>query len=120
MTSTYVANEKQPPPSALPARARRRIAVARARTIAARIMTSLLGLFCILYGAIAAISPLPAGLPLMIFGILLISLANPRARPFVKRLRRRCSWFDRLVRIVGGRSPRRMKALLDETDPTRR
>jgi hypothetical protein len=95
----------------------KRFALARARAVAARIATSFLGLFCLIYGTIAALSPLPAGAPLVIFGLLLIALANPRARPLVRRLRRRFRWFDRLVRSIAGRSRGEMKALIEETDP---
>lgn len=92
-------------------------ALSRARVIAARIATSLLGLFLIVYGAVAVLSPLPAGAPLMILGLLMVSLANPRARPWVRKLRRRMRWFDRIARAIGGRSRGAVKALVEETDP---
>lgn len=90
---------------------------ARAGVVRRRIATSFAGLFLCIYGAIAALSPLPAGAPLLIFGILLLALANPRARPLVRRLRRRIPLFDALVRAFGPRASREMKALIEETDP---
>lgn len=110
MAPIETATDRRPPAS-------RRFSLGRARAVAARVATSLLGLFCVVYGAIAAISPLPAGAPLVIFGVLLLALANPRARPFVRRLRRRFRWFDRLVRMIAGRSRGEMKAMIEETDP---
>ncbi len=89
----------------------------RASAVRRRIATSFAGLFLCLYGAIAALSPLPAGAPLLIFGILLIALANPRARPFVRRMRRRAAVFDAIVRALGPRAGKDIKALIDETDP---
>lgn len=94
-----------------------RYSAAKARTIATRIITSLFGLVCAAYGLIAAVSPLPAGAPLVIVGVLLIALANPRARPLVRRLRRRIPLFDRLVRAFAPHAGRDLKALVDETDP---
>ncbi|MGD9800945.1 MAG: hypothetical protein AB7V02_10145 [Parvularculaceae bacterium] len=87
------------------------------REIAARIVTSLAGLALFLYGMIAAFSPLPAGAPLVILGVLMIAAANPAARPIIRRMRRRWRWFDRLVRVVGKRGPTSIKAVEEETAP---
>ena len=89
----------------------------RVGAVRRRIATSFAGLFLCIYGAIAALSPLPTGAPLLIFGILLIALANPRARPFVRRMRRRVPVFDAIVRALGPRAGRDVKALIEETDP---
>lgn len=87
------------------------------RVIAARIVTSLIGLVLFLYGLIAAFSPLPAGAPLVIFGLMLIAAANPAARPIIRRMRKRWRWFDRLVRLVGKRGPASVKSVEQETAP---
>ena len=82
-----------------------------------RALASLIGAVLFLYGLIAALSPLPLGVPLMVFGFLIFAAANPYARPLLRRLRRRWSWFDALVRQVGKRAPDRFDDLIDETDP---
>ena len=95
----------------------RALSIARVRTIMARVLISLVGLLFVIYGAIAFVSPLPAGAPLVALGILMLALANPRARPMVRRLRRRFGWFDGLVRIVGGRTRGALKSVIEETAP---
>ncbi len=87
------------------------------RVFAARIVTSLVGLVLFLYGMIAAFSPLPAGAPLVILGVLMIAGANPAARPYIRKMRRRWKWFDRLVRMVGKRGPASIKTVEKETAP---
>ena len=82
-----------------------------------RIVTSLVGFVLIVYGVIAAISPLPAGVPLIVLGIIMIALANPAARPLVRRMRRQWRWFDKLVRFAGKRGPRDIQAVVEETEP---
>lgn len=90
------------------------------RVIAARIVTSLVGLALFLYGVIAAFSPLPAGAPLVILGVLMIAAANPAARPVIRRMRKRWKWFDRLVRMVGKRGPPSVRSVAEETAPDAR
>ena len=85
--------------------------------VIARILTTLAGIALIVYGAIAAISPLPLGVPLIILGFLMIALANPAARPLVRRMRRKWRWFDKLVEALGKRSPEDIKEVIEETDP---
>ena len=87
------------------------------RVIAARIATSLLGLALFVYGMIAAFSPLPAGAPLVILGVLMIAAANPAARPVIRRIRRRWRWFDRLVRLVASRAPPAVRLVETQTAP---
>lgn len=82
-----------------------------------RALASLIGAVLFLYGLIAALSPLPLGVPLMVFGFLVFAAANPYARPWLRRLRRRWSWFDVLVRQVGKRASDRFDDLIDETEP---
>ncbi|MEK7264571.1 MAG: hypothetical protein AAB227_00600 [Pseudomonadota bacterium] len=87
------------------------------RVIAARIATSLIGFVLFLYGMIAAFSPLPAGAPLVIIGVLMIAAANPAARPLIRRMRRRWRWFDRFVRLAGKRGPPVIRTVVVETAP---
>lgn len=87
------------------------------RVIAARLATSLVGVALFGYGLIAAFSPLPAGAPLVILGLLMIAAANPAARPLVRRLRKRWRWFDRLVRLIGKRGPPAVQEVAAETAP---
>ncbi|MCB2113028.1 MAG: hypothetical protein KDD85_05705 [Parvularculaceae bacterium] len=90
------------------------------RVIAARIAASIIGLVLFVYGLIAAFSPLPAGAPLVILGVLMIAAANPAARPYIRKMRRRWRWFDRLVRIVAKRGPASVKSVEEETAPEQR
>lgn len=82
-----------------------------------RIVTSLIGAVLIVYGVIAAISPLPAGVPLIVLGIIMIALANPAARPLVRRMRRRWRWFDRLVLTLGRHGPAGVRKVVEATEP---
>ena len=86
-------------------------------TMLARLATTVSGIFLTIYGVVAAISPLPLGVPLIILGHLLIAAANPAARPLVLHLRRRWQWFDYLVRKASRRSPARFQETFEETDP---
>lgn len=85
----------------------------------ARIATTLSGIVLIIYGAIAAISPLPLGVPLIVLGLIMIAGANPAARPLIRWMREKWRWFDYLVAQLARRSPRRFKNVIDETDPDR-
>lgn len=80
-------------------------------------MTSLIGFVFFVYGMIAAFSPLPAGAPLVILGVLMIASANPAARPLIRSLRRRWRWFDRLVRLVASTGPPAVRSVAAETAP---
>jgi len=82
-----------------------------------RALASFIGAILFLYGGIAAISPLPLGLPLMILGFLIFAGANPFARPLLRRIRHRWRWFDALVRQVGKKSSGRFRDVLQDTDP---
>lgn len=83
-----------------------------------RIVTSLVGAVLIVYGVVAALSPLPAGVPLVVLGIVMIALANPAARPLVRRMRIKWKWFDRLVRTLGRRGPAGIKTVVEATRPS--
>lgn len=84
-----------------------------------RIGATIAGFILMAYGLIAAFSPLPAGAPLVIIGVLMIAGANPAARPLIVRMRRRWPWFNKLVRIVGKKAPRHIARVAQETDPGR-
>ncbi|MCK5745582.1 MAG: hypothetical protein KAH44_05170 [Oricola sp.] len=83
----------------------------------ARAATTIAGVLLVLYGVIAAISPLPLGLPLIALGLIMVAAANPAARPLILWMRRRWRWFDKLVRLAAHRSPRRFHEAFDDTDP---
>jgi hypothetical protein len=69
------------------------------------------------YGIIAALSPLPAGAPLVVLGLVMIAAANPAARPLIRRLRRKWKWFDKLVAMAGHHGPKELKIVVKETQP---
>ena len=83
----------------------------------ARLATTISGVILLVYGIIAALSPLPLGAPLAVLGLLMIAAANPAARPLVLRMRRRWRWFDFLARKAARRSPPRYRDAFEETDP---
>jgi hypothetical protein len=85
--------------------------------VISRLATTFAGIALIVYGAIAALSPLPLGIPLIILGIMMIALANPAARPLVLRMRHKWRWFDKLVITLGARSPAKIKDVIRETEP---
>ncbi|MEQ1932160.1 MAG: hypothetical protein ABL957_16730 [Parvularculaceae bacterium] len=82
-----------------------------------RLTTSLAGVLLLVYGVIAGLSPLPAGVFFVVLGFLMIAAANPSARPAVRRLRRRWPWFNAIVKALGKRGPRTIKGVVLETDP---
>lgn len=86
----------------------------------ARVATTFVGVVLILYGIIAAVSPLPLGVVLIAVGFIMIAGANPAARPLIRRMRARWRWFDQLVRLAAHRSPPRFKEVIEETDPEER
>jgi uncharacterized membrane protein YbaN (DUF454 family) len=83
----------------------------------ARLAWTLIGLLSILYGIVAAISPLPAGVVLIVLGLFIIAGANPAARPLLRRLRRRFPRFDGLVRRLSGHAPLALRKVIAETAP---
>lgn len=82
-----------------------------------RLGATFAGAILMVYGLIASLSPLPAGAPLVIVGLLMIAGANPAARPVIIRMRRRWRWFNKLVRFVGKRAPRRIAMVAHATEP---
>ena len=83
----------------------------------ARIFSTITGVVLIVYGVIAAISPLPLGLPLIVVGFLMIAGANPAARPLIRKMRRRWRWFDKLVKMAARRSPAQFGDVARTTRP---
>lgn len=83
----------------------------------ARAATTIAGVILVVYGVIAAISPLPLGLVLIPLGLIMIAAANPAARPLILWMRRRWRWFDKLVRLAARRSPPRFHETFEDTDP---
>ena len=83
----------------------------------ARFVTSIIGFVLIVYGVIAAISPLPLGVPLVVLGLLMIAGANPAARPLIRRMRARWRWFDAIVSRIGEKSPENIRTVIEETEP---
>lgn len=83
----------------------------------ARLLTTLLGVAVFVYGVIAAASPLPLGVPLVVLGLLMIAGANPAARPLLRRMRATWRWFDRLVEALAKGLPENIRTLAAETDP---
>lgn len=83
----------------------------------ARIATTIIGVVLVVYGFIAAVSPLPLGVPLVVLGLIMVAAANPAARPLILNMRRRWRWFDKLAREAARRSPKRFRATFDATDP---
>lgn len=82
-----------------------------------RLATSIAGVLLIVYGVIAGVSPLPAGVVCVVFGFLMIAAANPRARPAVRRLRRRWPWFNAMVKALGRKGPVAIRAVAADTNP---
>jgi len=83
----------------------------------ARAATTIAGVLLVLSGVIAAISPLPLGLPLIALGLIMVAAANPAARPLILWMRRRWRWFDFLVRKAAHHSPKRYHETFEDTDP---
>ena len=83
-----------------------------------RLTMSVTGFLMIVYGLVAAFSPLPAGAVFCVFGLMFIAAANPAARPAIRRLRRRWPWFNALVKTFGKAGPKPVRDALGETDPS--
>ncbi|MEZ5892318.1 MAG: hypothetical protein R3C58_04130 [Parvularculaceae bacterium] len=83
----------------------------------ARLATTITGIILIVYGVIAAVSPLPLGIPLIALGLIMVAAANPAARPLILKMRRKWRWFDRMVRLAARRSPPRYRETFEDTDP---
>ena len=82
-----------------------------------RVATTVGGVILLLYGVIAGVSPLPAGVVFVVLGFLMIAAANPAARPALRRLRRRWPWFNAVVKSFAQRGPKSLRSAADVTDP---
>lgn len=86
----------------------------------ARITTTALGVLFFIYGVIAAVSPLPVGIPFAILGLFMIAGANPAFRPAIRWMRRRWGWFDKFVRMAAPRATGVVRTVIVETDPEKK
>ena len=82
-------------------------------------ITAISGGVLVIYGTIAALSPLPLGAPLVFIGLAMIAVAVPAFRPHFRRMRAKWPWFNRMVELTRGRSPTSVKEVIEETDPAR-
>lgn len=82
-----------------------------------RLTMSAFGALMLVYGIVAAFSPLPAGAPFCVFGLMFIAAGNPSARPAIRRLRRRWPWFNALVKTFGKAGPKAVREAVSETEP---
>ena len=82
-----------------------------------RIAISLIAIILIVYGVIAAISPLPLGIPLVVLGLVMIAGAVPAARPVVRHARERWRWFNVIVSEIEKRASGRFQKVFDDIDP---
>ena len=82
--------------------------------ILVRIAIAVLALVLILFGVIAMIAPTPFGFVLVFAGLFMLAFAAPG---FVRFLRRRWRWFDRLVAGLARRAPRWLRKALEKTAP---
>lgn len=83
-----------------------------------RLLVTFLAIFIIVIGFITMISPVPFGIILLFFGLLLLVVANPHARPLLRWIRQRWPWFDARVDEIELRTPASIRDPLQETDPT--
>jgi uncharacterized membrane protein YbaN (DUF454 family) len=79
-----------------------------------RILLVLLALALIVVGVIWTISPIPFGFVLIIVGLLVLASQAPR---FVRWLRRRWKWFDRVLNALQRWLPRFLTRPLRESSP---
>lgn len=61
--------------------------------------------------------PLPTGVPLIALGLFILMASNRRFSGFIRLLRRRVKWLDRLFRWVEDRTGGRFAATLLRTRP---
>ena len=83
----------------------------------ARFIISLLAIALIVVGVVLTISPIPLGILLVLFGVIILALANPYARPLLKWIRSKWPWFNKSIRSAQQHSPDIISEPLKETDP---
>ncbi|UOM33328.1 hypothetical protein [Acuticoccus sp. I52.16.1] len=79
-----------------------------------------LGIVCLVVGAITAPTPLPTGVPLLAIGIVLLVTISATARLYVRRLRAASAPVDRGFAFVETRTARPMSIVLKRTRPLAR
>ena len=78
---------------------------------------SLFAVTLIVIGVVTSISPVPFGFVLVVIGVIVLALADPRARPVLRWLRRRWPWLNRRLRGAQAKAPTAIAEPLEETDP---
>ncbi|RAH99543.1 hypothetical protein DLJ53_23840 [Acuticoccus sediminis] len=78
------------------------------------------GIACLVIGAITAPTPLPTGVPLLAIGIVLLVTISATARVYVRRLRAYSGPVDRGFAFVETRAARPMSTVLRRTRPLAR
>lgn len=82
-----------------------------------RFILSLIAIAMIVVGVVTMVSPIPFGIILIVSGLALLVLANPKARPFLRWLRRKLPFLDHWLDEAEPRSSGRIRDVLRETDP---
>lgn len=80
----------------------------------------LIGLVCLLIGLLTVWTPLPTGIPLLAFGIVILATVSATARRMLKRARRHNGLFDRGMVAVEARASRTLSTMLRRTRPLER
>lgn len=78
------------------------------------------GAVCLLAGILTVWTPIPTGIPLLAFGVVLLATASATARRLVKRARRNNGLFDRSMVAVESRASRTLSTMLRRTRPLER
>ncbi len=82
-----------------------------------RVLAGVLGLLLILFGTVAAISPIPFGVVFVFIGLILLGIVAPPTRPWLRGLRRRWGWLDDRLDEAQEVWPEPIAKPLRESDP---
>ncbi len=82
-----------------------------------RFVISVLAIAMIVMGFIAMISPVPLGIFVIFLGLIILTLANPHARPFLKWIRERWPWLSKRLTEAQENTPPALSDPLKETEP---
>lgn len=77
----------------------------------------LLAFFCFVLGVLTIWLPIPTGIPLIAFGLLLLVANNRRAAGFIRRQRQAYAWFDAMLCRLEGKLGGKAKRILALTKP---
>lgn len=77
------------------------------------------GLLMVALGAVMAVSPLPAGILIALFGIVILIPISRTTRRHVRKARGENRWLDKLVTRSSRPLPRRAREVLARTRPGR-